>query len=499
MQGRDMSMNRSPDLAAAIDRIAGARVMVIGDVMLDRFIYGDVERISPEAPVPVLRVAREQSMPGGAGNVLRNLVAVGAGVCFVAVVGDDQVGRDLISMIAREEGVEPYVLVERNRLSTRKDRFVDGGHQLLRADHETDRAILPETASRVIDIATHAMSGIDVLVLSDYAKGVMTAEVTAAVINAARHADLPVIVDPKSHTFSRYRGASVLTPNRQELAMAARMDVSRDADVVAAARIVMEESDAGCILVTRGATGLSLVERAGQTLHLPAEVREVYDVSGAGDTVVAVFAAALGQGLVPATAARLANLAGGAAVGKSGTAVVSTDDLRHVLHGQAFESNEAKIVSLETARDMVASWRHAAERVGFTNGCFDLLHPGHVSLLRQARQQCDRLVVALNSDGSVQELKGPGRPVQPETSRAQILASMADVDLVVVFSEATPLTLIEDLRPDVLVKGSDYRLDEVVGGDVVRSYGGKIYLADLVKGFSTTATVSRMTHDASGS
>ena len=493
-----MAMNQSPDLAEAIDRLAGARVMVIGDVMLDRFIYGGVERISPEAPVPVLRVETEESMPGGAGNVLRNLVAIGARVCFVAVVGDDQVGRDLISMIAREEGVEPYVLVERNRVSTRKDRFVDGGHQLLRADHETDRAILPETASRIVDIATHAMSGVDVLVLSDYAKGVMTVEVTGAVIAAARHADIPVIVDPKSHTFSRYRRASVLTPNRQELAMAARMEVNGDGDIVAAARTVMEESDAGCILVTRSAAGMSLIERDGTALHLPAEVREVYDVSGAGDTVVAVFAAALGQGLVPETAARLANLAGGAAVGKSGTAVVGTDDLRHVLHGQAFESNEAKIVSLETARDMVASWRDSAERIGFTNGCFDLLHPGHVSLLRQARQQCDRLVVALNSDSSVEGLKGPGRPVQSEISRAQILASMADVDLVVVFSEATPVALIECLRPDVLVKGSDYRIDEVVGADIVTSYGGRVYLADLVDGFSTTATVTRMSADANG-
>jgi len=276
------------------------------------------------------------------------------------------------------------------------------------------------------------------------------------------------------------------------------MDVSDDGEIVAAARTVMEESDAGCILVTRSSAGMSLVERNGTALHLPAEVREVYDVSGAGDSVVAVFAAALGQGLAPEVAARLANLAGGVAVGKSGTAAVGTDDLRHVLHGQAFESNEAKIVSFEAALDMVASWRESAEQVGFTNGCFDLLHPGHVSLLRQARRQCDRLVVALNSDTSVQGLKGPGRPVQSEISRAQILASMADVDLVVVFSEPTPLSLIERLRPDVLVKGSDYRLDEVVGADIVTSYGGRVHLADLVDGYSTTATVTRMAHDAGG-
>ena len=489
-------MNDIHELSSAIDSLAGANVMVIGDLMLDRFVHGAVERISPEAPVPVLRVGSEESMLGGAGNVLRNLVAVGSQVCFVAVVGDDQVGRDLISMVAREDAVEPYVLVERDRQSTCKVRYVDGGHQLLRADHETERTINPEIGARIVDIASQGMDSVDVLVLSDYAKGVLTPDLIGAVISAAKGAGIPVVVDPKSHDFSNYRGATVLTPNRQELILAARMKAVSDVEIAKAALSVMDESGAACVLVTRGADGMSLVERDGRAIHLRSEMREVYDVSGAGDTAVAVFAAALGRKLPLNVAARLANLAGNVAVGKSGTAVVGLDDLRHACHGQAFESNEAKIISAPVAERMVREWRESGRLIGFTNGCFDLLHPGHVWLLRQARRQCDRLVVALNSDSSTRILKGPGRPVQSEISRAQILASMSDVDLVVVFNEETPLAMIEQLRPDVLVKGSDYRLDEVVGADTVRAYGGKVFLADLVDGHSTTATVIRMAGNA---
>ncbi len=485
-------MNEFDTLPSAIDSLAGASVMVIGDLMLDRFVYGAVERISPEAPVPVLRVVSEDSMLGGAGNVLRNLAAVGAQVCFVAVVGDDQVGRDLISMVAGEETVEPYVLVERGRQSTRKVRFVHGAHQLLRADHETGEAIAPQTEERIVGIAAAGMESVDVVVLSDYAKGVLTSRVVGAVIEAARAAGKPVVVDPKTHDFTRYRGATALTPNRQELAAASRLEAADDAGITAAALRVMDDADADSILVTRSADGMSLVERNGHAVHLPAEMREVYDVSGAGDSVVALFAVSLGRGLPRGTAARLANLAGGVAVSRSGTAAVSLDDLRHACHGQAFESNEAKIVSAPVAERMVGSWREAGRSIGFTNGCFDLIHLGHVSLLKQARRQCDRLVVALNSDSSTRRLKGPGRPVNTEVSRAQILASMSDVDLVIVFNEATPLHLIERLRPDVLVKGSDYRPDEVVGADIVRANGGRVHLAELVEGHSTTATVTRL-------
>ena len=485
-------MTETSDLTHAIEQLGGASIMVLGDLMLDRFVYGEVERISPEAPVPVLRVGSEESMLGGAGNVVRNLVALGAQCCFVAVVGDDAIGRDLISMVGEEANIEPYLLVERGRRSTTKVRYVAGSQQLLRADRETDRAIEAATCARIVDIVETGLEGIDAMVLSDYAKGVLTPEVIEAAIAAARDAGIPVIVDPKSTDFGRYRGATVLTPNRRELAIATRMIAETDAEVVEAAARALEDSGADMILVTRSADGMSLVCRDGTVTHLEAQAREVFDVSGAGDTVVASFAAALGRGIGAADAARIANLAGGIVVGKVGTAVIHAEDLTHALRTSTFIANEEKVLVRSAAVEQVARWRKQGRRLGFTNGCFDLLHPGHVSLLRQARARCDRLVVGLNSDRSVRELKGPSRPVQEETSRAQVLASLADVDAVVIFDEETPIALIEALRPDLLVKGADYTVETVVGADIVTAYGGDVFLADLAAGHSTTATISRL-------
>jgi len=485
-------MTETSDLSHAIEQLEGASIMVLGDLMLDRFVYGEVERISPEAPVPVLRVGSEESMLGGAGNVVRNLVALGAQCCFVAVVGDDPVGRDLISMVGEEANIEPYLLVERGRRSTTKVRYVAGSQQLLRADRETDRAIEPATCARIIDIVETGLEGIDAVVLSDYAKGVLTPEIIAAAIAAARDAGIPVIVDPKSSDFGRYHGATVLTPNRRELAIATRMIAETDDEVVEAAARALEDSAAEMILVTRSADGMSLVRRDGTVTHMEAQAREVFDVSGAGDTVVASFAAALGRGIAAEDAARIANLAGGIVVGKIGTAVIHAEDLTHALRAGTFIANEEKVLVRSAAVEQAARWKKQGLRVGFTNGCFDLLHPGHVSLLRQSRSRCDRLVVGLNSDRSVRELKGPTRPVQEEAARAQVLASLADVDAVVIFDEETPIALIEALRPDLLVKGADYTVETVVGAEIVKAYGGEIYLADLAAGHSTTATISRL-------
>lgn len=485
-------MTETTDLSSAIESLPGARVMVIGDLMLDRFVYGEVERISPEAPVPVIRVGSEESMLGGAGNVVRNLIALGAEVCFAAVVGDDQIGRDLIEMVGEETSVEPYLLVERGRRSTTKVRYVAGGQQLLRADRETERAIEDATRARIIDIVATELDDMDALILSDYAKGVLTDDVVEAVIAAARDAEVPVVVDPKSHDFSRYRGVTALTPNRRELSLAARMMAETDAEVIAAATSVMADAEAEYLLVTRSADGMSLIGADGSAAHFAAEALEVYDVSGAGDTVVATFAVALARGLAPEIATRIANLAGGIVVGKTGTAVVDLDDLHHARHNQEFSLNETKVVSADKALEMTKRWRSQGKQVGFTNGCFDLLHPGHVSLLRQARSHCDRLVVGLNSDRSVKALKGEERPIQNEPSRAQVLASLADVDLVVVFDDDTPLALIERLRPDILVKGADYTVEEVVGSAEVQAYGGTVVLAELTEGQSTTAMVARL-------
>lgn len=485
-------MTEAPDLSSAIKALPGARVTVIGDLMLDRFVYGQAERISSEAPVQVIGVEHEESMLGGAGNVVRNLVALGAEVCFVTVVGDDQIGRDLIEMVGEEATVEPYLLVECGRRSTTKVRYVANGQQLLRVDWEPRHTIDDASQARIIDIVTSELDDTDILILSDYAEGVLTDDILRTVISVARDAEVSVVVDPKSQDFSRYRGATVLTPNQRELSLAARMMTETNDEVTTAATTVMGKVGTDYMLVTRSADGMSLVGCEGDVAHFTALAQEVYDVSGAGDTVVATFAMALARGLPRETATLLANLAGGIVVGKTGTAVVDIDELHYAYHIQELSQNEIKVVSADKALEITKNWKSQGLKVGFTNGCFDLLHPGHVSLLRQARDHCDHLVVGLNSNRSVKALKGEERPIQNEPSRAQVLASLSDVDLVVVFDEDTPLALIERLMPDILVKGADYAIDEVVGAKEVQAHGGKVVLAELTEGHSTSAMVARI-------
>ncbi|MDP6953959.1 MAG: D-glycero-beta-D-manno-heptose 1-phosphate adenylyltransferase, partial [Alphaproteobacteria bacterium] len=366
---------------------------------------------------------------------------------------------------------------------------------LLRTDHETAEPVSPAIAEDLQRAAVDAIEGHQAVVLSDYGKGALSTTLIEAVITRARELAVPVVVDPKGDDFARYRGASVISPNRNELAVAARRVVGDDNEVVAAARALLADCGIDSVLATRGSQGMSLVS-GDKAVHLPARSQDVFDVSGAGDTVVATFAAAVACGLPAEEAASLANIAAGIVVGKVGTAVVTAGDLEAALrHGDMLDS-ESKILAADRADERLARWRRQGKRIGFTNGCFDLLHPGHVSLMRQARAACDRLVVGLNSDASVARLKGPDRPVQGEAARALVLASLEDVDLVVVFGEDTPLALIERFRPDVLVKGADYALDEVVGGDLVRGWGGRVVLANLEPGHSTSRSIERLARGA---
>ncbi len=482
------------DLARDIEALAGTSVMCVGDLMLDRFVYGSVERISPEAPIPVLRIERRASMLGGAGNVAANLEALGCQPRFLSVVGNDEAGSAILHRLVEARLAETcHIVTEPGRQTTEKTRFFAHNQQLLRADRETVSAISAASRDGLLAAARTVMPDVKSVILSDYGKGVLTAELCQALIGIARDAGKPVIVDPKGSDYERYRGADVVTPNRRELGQASGLPVATDDEIVQAARRVMERHGLGAVVATRSEQGMTVVTaRDDGGVRLPAEAREVFDVSGAGDTVVATLGAALGAGVPLADAARLANLAAGVVVGKVGTAVVRHSELIAALHHQEWAEGEAKVASLEAACEQVERWRRQGLRVGFTNGCFDLVHPGHISLLQQARASCDRLVVGLNSDESVRRLKGETRPVQSEAARATVLASLRPVDLVVVFPEDTPLTLIQALRPDALVKGADYRIDQVVGAELVQSYGGRVVLADLSAGHSTTATIARM-------
>ncbi len=495
---QDRAQTVQTDLLALVDRLDGAEVMVVGDIMLDRFLYGAVERVSPEAPIPVLRLEREVSMLGGAGNVLRNLSAVGAKTSFFAVVGDDAAGQE-VRRLAEQESRDPeslHLLVDAARATTIKERYIATGQQLLRADRETAFAMAETTRDRLLTEAGQALEKAGALVLSDYGKGVLPGDVVARLIARAEALGCPVVVDPKAVDYGYYRGAAVVTPNRRELAQASDMGVRGDAEIVAACRHLTGSAGLGGVLATRSEEGMSLVMADGKVTHLPARAREVFDVSGAGDTVVALLGAALAAGIRIEDAAALANVAAGIVVGKTGTAVAEAVEIRQAIHASRLSKAEAKFVDHDLMLDQVARWRQAGFKVGFTNGCFDLLHPGHISLLHQARAACDRLVVGLNSDASVARLKGPSRPVQAETARAVVLASLEDVDRVVVFGEDTPLELIEALRPDVLVKGADYSVEEVVGAKEVQAYGGEVVLAELKPGHSTTATLNRLSEKA---
>lgn len=485
-------MAYSTSLLDWLDKMRGVHVLCVGDVMLDRYVYGAVDRVSPEAPIPVIQIEREDAMLGGVGNVVRNVVALGGSATIVAVRGDDEAGAAIMGLLANESRMRDEICIDPGRLTTVKTRYVARSQQLLRADHETHQPLSGELVVNLLAAVDGALAEADIVILSDYDKGVVTDDVIAGVVRHAGAASKPVLVDPKSPDFSRYRGVDLLTPNQAELAAAVRRPLIEDNALVAAAQEVIEQCELGAMLVTRGERGMSLVGRDGSARHLPIKAREVYDVSGAGDTVMATLALADGAGASLGEAAALANAAAGIVVGKIGTSVVFPGEIAYALRAAEGLASDIKICALSVALDRIGQWRDQGARIGFTNGCFDLLHPGHVSLLEQARAACDRLVIGLNCDESTRRLKGRDRPINQQHERAIVLASHSAVDLVVIFEEDTPIRLIESLRPDVLIKGADYQRDDVIGGDFVESYGGKVVLAKLRPGYSTTDALARL-------
>jgi len=473
--------------------LADQTVLCVGDLMLDEFVYGEVSRISPEAPTPVIACKRSELMVGGAGNVARNLVSLGTRCIFVGVVGADEAGRALTDSLAGNELIEARLVVDRARQTTRKVRFVSEHHSvhMLRADWENAAPIDAAAEDALIAHVLKALPRAGAVVLSDYAKGTLTPRVTRAVIAAANEAGKPVVVDPKGRDYSIYKGATLITPNRQELADATHTAASSDLEIALAAGELREALGARAVLVTRSEAGMTLVGE-GTPVHVPAYRVRVRDVSGAGDTVVAVLSAMMALRADFESAVRAANAAAAVVVGKRGTATLTVAELRSRILPAATLAPEEKIVfDWAVLDDHLAGWKRQGLRVGFTNGCFDLLHPGHVRLLAAARAACDRLVLGLNSDASVTRLKGEGRPVQQVEARAEVLAALEAVDLVVVFEEDMPLELIKRVKPTVLVKGGDYTHDTVVGHEIVEAQGGQIVLVDLVPGHSTTSMVER--------
>jgi len=478
------------DILASFQR---ARVLVLGDVMLDRFVYGSVERTSPEAPVPVMALERTADMPGGAANVARNAVALGAQVVLIGVVGADEPARELREHLGRAAGLQIHLILDSARPTTTKTRYVADRQQILRTDVELAAPLAAPVAETLLAQFDAALADTDVVILSDYGKGALSDAVTARAIAAATAAGKRVLVDPKSRSFAKYRGATVLTPNKHELQSASGHECSTDAQVVAAARDILARGICSIVVATRGKEGMSIVPSDGEALHIRTVATEVYDVTGAGDTAMAAMAVALASGAAIVQAARLANIAAGIVVGKYGTATASPDEILARLGGTAESDAAESSYTLERAQLLVTRWHRLGLRVAFTNGCFDMLHPGHVSLLNEAKRAADRLVVGLNSDRSVRRLKGASRPVQSAGARAMVLSSLKAVDAVVIFEDDTPLGLITALEPDVLVKGADYTVQTVVGAEEVLRRGGKVVLAELLPAHSTSETIRRIT------
>jgi D-beta-D-heptose 7-phosphate kinase / D-beta-D-heptose 1-phosphate adenosyltransferase len=471
----------------------GAWALVIGDLMLDRYLWGEVERISPEAPVPVVLLGNETESAGGAANVAANLVGLGVSTRLIGYIGADDNGTRLQQAI-QQLGIETgSLLAAQTHPTIAKTRIISGHQQMMRVDRESRAPYTAADQQGLLRIAHQQLAQRPaVVILSDYAKGVLSTELCQQVITEARRLGIPVLVDPKGRDYGKYRGATALTPNKRETAEACNADIRDSSALLAAAGEFLDRLQLDFLAVTRSEEGISLIEK-GLTEHIPAMARQVFDVSGAGDTVIATLAAGMMAGLPHRDALHLANLAAGIVVGKVGTVAVSREELLAELLAEDVHEQADKICDLPRLLAHVAGWRARGERIVFTNGCFDLLHAGHVTYLEQARKLGDRLVLGLNTDASVRRLKGESRPVIHEDDRARVLAALEAVDAITLFDQDTPLELINAVRPDVLVKGDDYAEDQVVGGTEIKSWGGKVVLVAIVPGKSSSRIIDKLT------
>ena len=464
-------------------------VLVVGDVMLDQYVWGEVDRISPEAPVPVLRATLRDEKPGGAANVAMNLAGLGACVTLVGFGGGDREQETLESLLA-DAGIEPLLTAVPNAPTTTKLRILSGHRQMMRLDSEAAQAFSKDDYGRLLKRIFAVLPDASVVVLSDYAKGVLTEAVCQAVTREAHKHGIPVLVDPKSQSFARYRGATAICPNLKELAAATGEPAANLDQLLSAGQALLSSLEVKFMAVTLGEKGIAILQRNSR-FHAPAVVRQVYDVSGAGDTVIAVLALAMACDAPIETAVQLANVAAGVVVSKVGTVPIQREELLGALSEEISLHMDEKVLQLDRLLSRITTWKSAGQRVVFTNGCFDILHIGHIRLLEEARRKGNRLIVGLNSDDSVRRLKGVLRPIVAESERAQILAALSAVDAMVVFDEDTPLRLIEAIRPDVLVKGGDYTEDTVIGAREVRAWGGRVELIPLAGDSSTTRLIAK--------
>lgn len=465
------------------------KVLCIGDIILDTYSHGDVKRISPEAPIPVLKVNNNKyEVLGGCGNVAKNICAAGSQCHIISITGSDQESRVLKKLLGESKGLSFNLIVDNDRCSTKKIRFVSGNQQILRVDRELTHPINSKIQERILKIFKNKIDDFDVLVISDYNKGMLTDSLLKAVIEISKKKKKKIIVDPKKSNFSPYKGATIITPNYKELIEASNYEEINKTDedskiVIKLSKSLLKKFNFDAVVTTRSFDGISIVDKKYKHIHLPSKAQEVYDVSGAGDTVIAYIASGLAKGRSLFNATEIANDAAGIAVGKFGTTVVNENDLLNA-------NQNVKICSLEEIYSDLKKIR--GKIIGFTNGCFDLIHQGHIFYLKEARKHCDFLILGLNSDTSIKKIKGKDRPILNQSERSEVLKNFNFIDRILIFNEVTPIKLIKKIRPNIIFKGDDYSINDVVGSEEVKKWGGQVILVKCVKGKSTSNIIRRI-------
>ncbi|MFV0431846.1 MAG: D-glycero-beta-D-manno-heptose-7-phosphate kinase [Alphaproteobacteria bacterium] len=466
------------------------KILILGDVMLDRFVYGEVGRISPEGPIPIIKYEREKLMAGGAGNVAANIIALGGKAQLISICGSDETATALKAALDTQD-ITYHLITDASRPTIEKTRFVARAQQLLRLDKESNQAISAAIEEQVLAEVEKYINDCDVVLLSDYAKGLLTPKLSANLVSMANKLSKPIIIDPKGTNWDAYKNATLITPNTIEAAGILGYEPKLNDEAAKAAQTLCHKYQLGSVLLTRGPQGMSLAY-GDKVKHLPTKAQIVADVSGAGDTVVAALSLGLAAGLDIENAANIANISAAIVVEKTGTATVNASELEQRIQ-KSVHQYEGELMDKQKLLNRVEDWKSRGLIVGFTNGCFDLLHAGHLHNFIEAKKQCDRLIVALNSDASVKRLKGESRPVQSLKDRARVLAHLREVNAVCVFEEDTPYNLIKEIQPDVLMKGGDYKVEEIAGHDIVLNNGGHVILIPLLEGFSTTNTIAKIT------
>ncbi len=468
-------------LKLSLDTFCKTKILLIGDIMLDKYVFGNIERISPEAPVPVFLSKRKKTVLGGAGNVFNNLSSLGAKVTIISTIGKDLVAKEIKKLIKKNKQCKFYLYEEKDLISTCKTRYLTNNQQIIRVDEEQNDSISSDAEKFIINRYKKEIKGKDIIVISDYNKGVVTHSLCKQVINLAKKEKIPVIIDPKNKDFSIYKNATLITPNQQEANYIAKLNCNTNKEAEKCAKYISKKFKIDTVLITRGEKGLTLVNKK-KVYHVPTKKIEVYDVSGAGDTVIAIVSVCLANNMNLEDILTLANKAAGKVIGKIGTSTINKIDLV-----QDFDSKyKAKLTNLSNLLKMIKDDKKRGLKIGFTNGCFDILHSGHISYLKSSKQLCDKLIVAINSDTSVKKIKGNTRPLNSQDKRALILESLNFIDYVIIFNDLTPLKLIMKIKPDLITKGGDYKNTNIVGANAVKKWGGKSYILEHITGESTS-------------